>query len=135
NPVGFQTGGAIVDIFAPGNVVGLEIILSLRTSGTITAAGPVKYLSVEADSFYRLMENREIALCFTSLLVEARRRSEDLAARIARLEAPERVAAMLVDLYDRLRRRILIARSTYNLYLTQTQVGDHPRPTRESVNR
>jgi len=126
---------AIVDIFAPGNVVGLEIILSLRTSGTITAAGPVKYLSVEADSFYRLMENREIALCFTSLLVEARRRSEDLAARIARLEAPERVAAMLVDLYDRLRRRRLIARSTYNLYLTQQQIGDHLGLTGETVNR
>src|SRR5499427_11075809 len=126
---------AIVDIFAPGNVVGLEMILSFRSSGTITAAGPVKYLSVEADSFYRLMENREIALCFTSLLVEARRRSEDLVARIARLEAPERVAAMLVDLYDRLRRRRLIARSTYNLYLTQQQIGDHLGLTGETVNR
>jgi len=28
---------AIVDIFAPGNVVGLEMILSLRASGTVTA--------------------------------------------------------------------------------------------------
>jgi CRP-like cAMP-binding protein len=90
---------------------------------------------VEADSFYRLMENREISLCFTSLLVEARRRSEELAARIARLEAPERVAAMLVDLYDRLRRRRLISHSTYNLYLTQQQIGDHLGLTGETVNR
>jgi CRP-like cAMP-binding protein len=96
---------AIVEIFAPGDVVGLETILSVRINGTVTAAGPVKYLSVGADSLHRLMENREIALCFTSLLVEARRPSEELAARIARLEAPERIAAMLVDLYDRLRRR------------------------------
>jgi CRP-like cAMP-binding protein len=126
---------AIVNIFAPGNVVGLEMILSLRASGTVTAAGPVKCFAVEAESFYRLMENREIALCFASLLVEARRRSEELAARIARLEAPERVAAMLVDLYDRLRRRRLIARSTYNLYLTQQQIGDHLGLTGETVNR
>ena len=126
---------AIVNIFAPGNVVGLEMILSLRASGTVTAAGPVKYFAIEADSFYRLTENREIALCFTSLLVEARRRSEELAARIARLEAPERVAAMLVDLYDRLRRRRLISRSTYNLYLTQQQIGDHLGLTGETVNR
>jgi CRP-like cAMP-binding protein len=126
---------AIVDIFAPGNVVGLEAILSLRASGTVTAAGPVKYLSVEADSFYRLMETHEIAVCFTSLLVEARRRSEELAARIARLEAPERIAAMLVDLYDRLRRRRLIARSTFNLHLTQQQIGDHLGLTGETVNR
>jgi len=126
---------AIVNTFAPGNVVGLEMILSLRATGTVTAAGPVKCFAVEAESFYRLMENREIALCFTSLLVEARRRSEELAARIARLEAPERVAAMLIDLYDRLRRRRLIARSTYNLYLTQQQIGDHLGLTGETVNR
>src|SRR5215831_14266215 len=126
---------AIVNIFAPGNVVGLEMILSLRATGTVTAAGPVKCFAVEAESFYRLMENREIALCFTSLLVEARRRSEELAARIARLEAPERVAAMLIDLYDRLRRRRLIARSTYNLYLTQQQIGDYLGLTGAHVNR
>src|SRR5215472_10130995 len=126
---------AIVNIFAPGNVVGLEMILSLRASGTVTAAGPVKCFAVEAESFYRLMENREIALCFASLLVEARRRSEELAARIARLDAPERVAAMLVDLYDRLRRRRLIARSTYNLHLTQQQIGDHLGLTNAHVNR
>ena len=124
---------AIVDIFAPGNVVGLEAILSLRASGTVTATGAVKYSSVEADSFYRLMENREIAVCFTSLLVEARRRSEELAARIARLDAPERIAAMLLDLYDRLRRRRLIARSTFNLRLTQQQIGDHLGLTGETV--
>ena len=85
---------AIVDIFAPGNVVGLEMILSLRVSGTVTAAGPVKCFAVEAESFYRLMENREIALCITSLLVEARRRSEELAARIARLESTRPAALM-----------------------------------------
>ena len=33
---------AIVDLFTPGNVVGLETILSLRASGTVTAAGPVR---------------------------------------------------------------------------------------------
>ena len=81
------------------------------------------------------MNNREIALCFTSLLIEARRRSEELTARIARLEASERVAAMLVDLYDRLRRRRLIARSTFSLHLTQRQIGDHLGLTAETINR
>jgi CRP-like cAMP-binding protein len=41
---------AIVDIFAPGDIVGLEMILSLRASGTVTAAGSVKYLAVQTDS-------------------------------------------------------------------------------------
>jgi len=42
---------------------------------------------------------------------------------------------MLVDLYDRLRRRRLIARSTFNLHLTQQQIGDHLGLTGETVNR
>src|SRR5262244_1350874 len=126
---------AIVDLFTPGNVVGLETILSLRASATVTAAGPVKYLALDPSSLHQLMEDRQVALCFTSLLIDARRRSEELVARIARLEAPERVAAMLIDLYDRLRRRRLIARSTYNLYLTQQQIGDHLGLTGETVNR
>src|SRR5215469_9570277 len=126
---------AIVDIFAPGNIVGLETILSLRASGTIAAAGPVKYLALDSKSLHQLMEDRQAALCFTSLLIEARRRSEELTARIARLEAPERVAAMLVDLYDRLRRRRLIARSTYNLHMTQQQIGDYLGLTGVHVNR
>ena len=89
----------------------------------------------EGETITRLMNNREIALCFTSLLIEARRRSEELTARIARLEASERVTAMLVDLYDRLRRRRLIARSTFSLHLTQRQIGDHLGLTAETINR
>jgi CRP-like cAMP-binding protein len=126
---------AIVDIFSPGNVAGLEIIVSARASGTVTAAGPVKYRALEANSLHQLMEDRRVALCFTSLLIEARQRSEELTAQIARLEAPERVAAMLIDLYDRLRRRRLIARATYNLHLTQQQIGDYLGLTGAHVNR
>ena len=85
----------------PGNRCWSRNNLSLRASGTVTAAGLVKCLAVDAASLHQLIENREIGLCFTSLLVEGRRRSEELTDRIARLEAPERVAAMLVDLYDR----------------------------------
>ena len=126
---------AIVDIFTPGNVVGLEAIFSARPTGSVAAAGLVRYRAVDAGSLLRLMDDREIALCFASLSIEARRRSEELAARIARLDAAERLAAMLIDLYDRLRRRRLIARSTYNLHMTQQQIGDHLGLTGAHVNR
>ena len=109
--------------------------MSQRASGSVTAAGPVKYLTLDATALQRLMEDRAIALSLVSLLVEARRRCEELSARIARLEAPERLAAMLIDLYDRLRRRRLIARSTFNLHLTQQQIGDHLGLTGAHVNR
>jgi CRP-like cAMP-binding protein len=52
---------AIIDIFAPGNVVGLETILSLRASGSVAAAGPIKYFAVDAHSLHQLLEDREIA--------------------------------------------------------------------------
>ena len=126
---------AIVDIFTPGNLVGLETILSVPAGGNIAATGTVKYLALDSASVRQLMGNREIAQCFTSILLEARRRSADLTARIARLEAPERVAALLVDLHDRLRRRRLIARGAYNLHLTQQQIGDHLGLTGATVNR
>ena len=51
---------AIVDIFSPGNVVGLETILSARASGSVTAAGPVKCLGLDASSLRQLLEDREI---------------------------------------------------------------------------
>jgi len=76
-----------------------------------------------------------MAVSLTSLLIEARRRSVELAVRIARLEALERIGAMLIDLYDRQRRRRLIARSSYNLHLTQQQIGDHLGLTGAHVNR
>jgi len=76
-----------------------------------------------------------MAVSLTSLLIEARRRSVELAVRIARLEALERIGAMLIDLYDRQRRRRLIARSSYNLHLTQQQIGDHLGLTNARVNR
>jgi CRP-like cAMP-binding protein len=126
---------AIVDIFTPGDVVGLETILSQRASGSVTAAGPVKYLTLDATALQRLIEVRAIALSFLSLLLESRPRCEELSARIARLEASERLAAMLIDIYDRLRRRRLIARSTFNLHLTQQQIGDHLGLTNAHVNR
>jgi CRP/FNR family transcriptional regulator, anaerobic regulatory protein len=126
---------AVVDIFTPGNLIGIEAILSSRASGTVIAAGPVKYLALDAASIHQLMEDREIALSFSSVVLEARRRTEELSARIARLGAPERIAAMLVDLHDRLRRRRLIARTSYNLYLTQQQIGDHLGLTGAHINR
>jgi len=56
-------------LICPRKVVGLEMILSLRASGTVASAGPVIYSAVEVGSFYRLRENWEIALYLTSLLV------------------------------------------------------------------
>src|SRR5215472_16126787 len=71
---------AIVDVFAPGNVVGLEAILSLRARGTASATGAVKYLPVRAESFSRQLNCWYIAPSANRILVKARPRPEELAA-------------------------------------------------------
>jgi hypothetical protein len=54
---------------------------------------------------------------------------------ITRFDARERCALFLLDLHDRLRRRDLIARPTFNLPLTQEQIADHLGMTMVHVNR
>ena len=46
-----------------------------------------------------------------------------------------RLAAFLIGIYDRLRRADLIARPTFNLHLTQDQVGDYLGLTMVHVSR
>jgi len=74
-------------------------------------------------------------LAVLALVAEARWRSDRLAAMIGRLDAQARISVMLLDLYDRLRRRDLISRTTYNLPLTQEQIADHLGLTLVHVNR
>ena len=54
---------------------------------------------------------------------------------ISRLDARERIGLFLLDIYDRLRRRELISRPTFNLPLTQEQIADHLGMTMVHVNR
>jgi CRP/FNR family transcriptional regulator, anaerobic regulatory protein len=127
---------AIVEIFVPGDVVGLEAVLGQRGQGAVAVAAPVRYWAVEAAAIRRMMqESPAVALRVTALSIEAQQRAVRLAANIARLDAPERVARMLIDLYDRMRRGGLIHRLTFNLRLTQQQIGDHLGLSGVHVNR
>jgi CRP-like cAMP-binding protein len=70
-----------------------------------------------------------------ALIAGARWRALRLAASIGRLDAHGRLCVLLLDLHDRLRRRDLIGRPSYNLPLTQEQVADHLGLTLVHVNR
>jgi CRP/FNR family transcriptional regulator len=58
-------------------------------------------------------------------MAETRRRADRLVTALSRLDAYERMACFLLSVYDRLRRAELIACPTFNLHLTQEQIGDH----------
>ena len=59
----------------------------------------------------------------------------DRLAAIRRLEARERIAAFLLDLYDRLQHLGLISQPRFNLPVTQSNVADYLGMTPEHFNR
>jgi CRP/FNR family transcriptional regulator, anaerobic regulatory protein len=69
------------------------------------------------------------------LMGEARWRVDRHMASVTRCDARGRIAALVLGIYERLRRRELILRPTYNLPLTQEQVADHLGITMVHVSR
>jgi CRP-like cAMP-binding protein len=84
---------------------------------------------------HRLMADRPVAMRVAALMAEARWRTNRHLTAISRLDAHERLSLFLLDIYDRLRRRNLIAKATFNLPLTQDQIADHLGMTMVHVNR
>jgi hypothetical protein len=82
-----------------------------------------------------LMADRSVALYIFWLLGQRQSRADRRLAANTRLEAQARLAMMVLDLYARLRRRRLITAPTYNLPLTQTQIGDYLGLSAVHVNR
>ena len=126
---------AILDILVPGDVAGLDHMVLMRPVEEITAAGRVSYQTASATALRELAADPQIALRMLATAAEARGRADRLAAMIGRLDAQARIGVMLLDLYDRLYRRGLINRPTYNLPMTQEQIADHLGLTLVHVNR
>jgi CRP/FNR family transcriptional regulator, anaerobic regulatory protein len=127
---------AIVYVYIPGDVIGLDTVLQTRpleevltlTSVTVEAI-PTKGALIE------LMGDRQTALYLAWLLGRRQRRADRLLAAISGLDARGRLAAMMLDFYTRLRRRKLITGSMYNLPLTQVQIGHYLGLTVVHINR
>ena len=68
-------------------------------------------------------------------MAETRWRMDRNMTAVLRLDAQERVALFLLDIYDRLRRHNLISRPTFALPLTQNQIADYLGMTMVHVNR
>ena len=127
---------AILDVYLPGDVIGLDAAVRSRPLEeilTLTAA------TVEAipgeDALIELMADPPTALYITYLLGKRQQRIDRLLAAISCLDARGRLAIMLLDLYKRLRRRKLISAPTYNLPLTQVQIGNYLGLTVVHINR
>jgi CRP-like cAMP-binding protein len=125
---------AILDVLAPGDVAGLDNIV-VHPFDECVAASRVSFNALPAGELRRMMADQQVATQICALLVEARWRAARLAVAIGRLDARARICLFLLDIHDRLFRRGLINRPTYNLPLTQEQIADHLGLTVVHVNR
>lgn len=126
---------AIIDIYLPGDIIGIEAALFDRPSDEVAAITALGVRAIDAAALAELMVNPAAAAAAFWLLAEQQRRIDRLTAALARRDAHERLALMLIDLHDRLRQRGLIAEASYPLPLTQQQIGDHLGLTLVHVNR
>ena len=126
---------AILDILTPGDIVGLDHVVLAHPIDEFTAASRVGYHVLSASEIRGLMDDQRVTLRIYSLLAEARWRASRLAVSIGRLDARTRICLFLLDIHDRLHRRELIGRPSFNLPLTQEQIADHLGLTVVHVNR
>jgi CRP/FNR family transcriptional regulator, anaerobic regulatory protein len=127
---------AIVDVYLPGDVIGLDSALSTRPLGEILTLTSVtiEVIRVE-DALMELFACRPAALYIAWLLGQRQRRADRLLASISGLDARGRLAMMVLDFYTRLSRRKLITGRMYNLPLTQIQIGNYLGLTVVHINR
>lgn len=124
---------AIVDIYVPGDVIGLDAVLQTRPLENVLTLTSIALAPIGALT--DLMTCRSTALYIAWLLGQRQRRADRLLAAISRLEARERLATMVLDFYTRLSRQRLVTGSAYSLPLTQPQIGAYLGLTVPHVNR
>ncbi|MGH7096465.1 MAG: Crp/Fnr family transcriptional regulator [Stellaceae bacterium] len=134
--IGWSDGRrAIIDIYMPGDIIGIETALFDRPHDEVVAITALGVRAIDAAALAELMTHPAAAAAAFWVLAEQQRRVDRLTAALARRDAHERLALMLTDLHDRLRQRGLIAEASYPLPLTQQQIGDHLGLTLVHVNR
>lgn len=126
---------AIIDIYIPGDIVGIDDAVLGRVNHDTVAAGKLGYRMLSAAAFGALLVDPDVAACAVRLMGEGRRRTDRHMAAVTRLDAHGRMAGFMLGIYDRLRRRELIHGRSFSLPLTQDQLGDHLGMTMVHVSR
>lgn len=126
---------AVLDVLIPGDVIGLDHLVMARPTGEFVAAR-LSYQALPAAAVRKLMkEHPNVSLHLFALLAEVELRIERLTTTIMRFEAHGRLVAFILGIYQRLRRRGLLNRLSFNLPLTQEQIADHLGMTLVHMNR
>lgn len=126
----------IVDLYLPGDMIGLDTPLHTRPLEQVLTLTAVTMGAVAGENaLLDLMAYRPTALYIAWLLGQRQSRADCLLAAISSLDAVGRLAAMVLDVYTRLKRRRLITGSTYSLPVSQVQIASYLGLTVVHVNR
>jgi CRP/FNR family transcriptional regulator, anaerobic regulatory protein len=127
---------AIVDVYLPGDLIGLDALFRTRPLVNVLALTFVETEAIDADGEpTELFASQCLAVYIAWSLGHRQRRADRLLTAISCLDARGRVAMMLLDFYKRLRARKLIATKTYNMPLTQQHIGNYLGLTVVHINR
>jgi CRP/FNR family transcriptional regulator, anaerobic regulatory protein len=126
----------ILSVLLPGDAFGLDTIFAPAPEHGVHALTPVTFGVVE-DRHVRavLLSNARFTATLLRRVLEERRALDRLTSLIGRCEAEQRIATFLLGIHARLRRRRLAASASFNLPMTQQQIGDHLGITVVHVNR
>jgi len=133
----FSDGGqAIVDVYLPGDIIGLDTIWRTRDVEGVIALTSIVARTIDGkQTLAELMTCRSIAIYICWLLGQQQRRTERHVAALSSLDARGRMATMALDFYARLSRKRLITGLSYSLPLTQHQIASYLGLTVAHVNR
>ena len=126
----------IVDVYLPGDLIGLDGLFRIRPLENVLALTLVEIATIDGDKILsELLGCQSSALYTAWLLGRRQQRTDRLLTAISSLDARGRLAAMLLDFYNRLYARKLIAATTYTMPLTQQHIGEYLGLTVVHVNR
>lgn len=126
----------IIVTFLPGEFCGIKTIFMERQHDAIEALTVASARRIHYKEACALAaKDFGVAMLLAWQLSLDERHLHNWVIRLGRANAEERVAALLLELRDRLEKRGIDARERYELPLTQQQIADHVGITVVHVNR
>ena len=126
----------IIVIFLPGEFCGIKTVFMTRQPDAIEALTPSSTRRIHYQEVCTLAaKDFAVAMHLARQLAQDERHLHNWNVRLGQANAEERVAALLLELRNRLLRSGVEAREHYTLPLTQQQIADHVGLTTVHVNR
>lgn len=115
----------ILSFVMPGDVIGFQAQFFDSAVTSIEAITEVSLCVIPHDDISRLHETHpEIALRFAALTADQKRVMEEQLLSLGQRTAPERVAALILDLYGRAEAREMVRDGSMPFPLTQQHIAD-----------